>query len=429
MSVLYRFLGSRARWLVRSKYHPLCMNYLCILPKSPLNSRNIFVQIFNISRNLSSCPRQSLKTNSVFGTNSSLVAVMKNGCVCHSYSSTSITLPQTTLPDSNSQFPVSEDSSSAHSDPDDDVESKLPPRKALDEVVIEEASELSSFIDDIGPSTPISFNLAAYVNMSESLQQLVKLGVDLSEIEEKSHGKFIQSLDFERDMKNHIQFLYDVGVPADDLGMFLTKNPLIFKEDLDHLKVRINYLEVKKFSPEAIARIVTKSPKHLSLETKIVDRRLGFLQKTFKLTGNEVRYVITKRPQLVPFKYEHLMERIFTIKEVMGFTEDEMKKLLLAKPKLYMLGSKSLTKRFNIVHTVMGIPHKHILHFPGILLTRDFKIEQRHKFLVKCGCAQYDPCQPNYVSLEDLAILSDGEFCRKCAKTSLLEFNEFLKTL
>jgi mTERF domain-containing protein len=55
-----------------------------------------------------------------------------------------------------------------------------------------------------------------------------------------------------------------LGVPADELGAFITKNPWIFKEDLDNLQVRVNYLQSKKFSSEMITRVVRKNPYWLS---------------------------------------------------------------------------------------------------------------------------------------------------------------------
>lgn len=59
------------------------------------------------------------------------------------------------------------------------------------------------------------------------------------------------------------RFLHDLGVPSDELGHFITINPWIFKEDLDDLQVRVNYLQSKKFSADMITRIVRKNPRWL----------------------------------------------------------------------------------------------------------------------------------------------------------------------
>lgn len=112
------------------------------------------------------------------------------------------------------------------------------------------------------PSLQPTFNFAAYVNNSETLQQLIKLGVDLSRIESrKGLPQFVLKLDFEKDIKNHIQFLHDIcGVPMESFGTILTKNPLIFKENLLDLETRVNYLKSKLFKPMEIARIAEVNP-------------------------------------------------------------------------------------------------------------------------------------------------------------------------
>ena len=65
------------------------------------------------------------------------------------------------------------------------------------------------------------------------------------------------------------RFLHDLGVPSDELGSFITRNPWIFKEDLDDLQVRVNYLQSKKFSAEMIARVVRRNPWWLSFRYSI----------------------------------------------------------------------------------------------------------------------------------------------------------------
>jgi mTERF domain-containing protein len=65
------------------------------------------------------------------------------------------------------------------------------------------------------------------------------------------------------------RFLHDLGVPSDELGAFITKNPRIFQEDLNDLQVRVNYLQSKKFSAEMIARVVSRNPYWLSFRYSI----------------------------------------------------------------------------------------------------------------------------------------------------------------
>lgn len=106
-----------------------------------------------------------------------------------------------------------------------------------------------------------TFNLAAYVNKSDTLQQLVKLGVELYKFDKKPElSSYILTLDFEKDIKNHVIYLCDLGVPVTEIGNYITKNPAIFKEKLQDLDVRINYLKSKKFKSEMIQRIISKNP-------------------------------------------------------------------------------------------------------------------------------------------------------------------------
>lgn len=57
------------------------------------------------------------------------------------------------------------------------------------------------------------------------------------------------------------------------------------------------------------------------------------------------------------------------------------------------------------------------------------RIKERHLFLKFLGRAQYDPQQPSYIALDKLIALPDDVFCTEVAKTSIDDFQKFLKTL
>lgn len=115
-------------------------------------------------------------------------------------------------------------------------------------------------VSDITPYFPDTFNIAAYVNKSETLQNLLHLQVNLSKIEKKPHiVNKILKMDFEKDMKQNIFFIKDY-VGSENIGKYITKNPLILCEAVDDLQVRINYLQSKKFSNFQINEIVAKNP-------------------------------------------------------------------------------------------------------------------------------------------------------------------------
>lgn len=283
---------------------------------------------------------------------------------------------------------------------------------------------------DTHPHIRPAFNFAAYVNKSESLQHLVKMGVDLHKLEKrKGIPQFILGLDFDRDMREHLKFLTEVGVPLEGLGEFITKNPLIFKEDLGNMEVRVNYLESKRFLPEQISRIVCKNPFWLMISTRRIDKRLGYFQKTFKMLGDEVRLLTAKQPRVITYNLEHIRKNTFTIREEMGFESDEMKQLLLSKPKLWMMNQDKLLHRFEYVHRRMQVSHAEILKTPEILQSRDHRLKHRHGFLRFLGKAQYDPRKELYISLKSLVEGTDEEFVRDVAKSNMECYTSYLKTL
>ncbi|XP_052862325.1 transcription termination factor 3, mitochondrial [Anopheles cruzii] len=280
------------------------------------------------------------------------------------------------------------------------------------------------------PNTQPSFNFAAYVNKSNTLKQLVSLGVELHKLEKrKGIAQFVLRLDFDRDMREHIRFLSDAGVPSVALGEFITKNPLIFKEDLGNLQTRINYLNSKCFVPEQITRIVTKNPFWLMFNTKRIDGRLGYFQKTFQLDGGEVRTLAAKQPRLITYSMEHVRKNTFSVQEEMGFEKDEIKRLLLDKPRIWMINTEALQRRFDYIHRQMKLTHAEILQTPDLLLTREFRIKQRHGFLKFLGKTQYDPRKELYIPLKTLVAGTDEEFVTEIAKSNMECYNRFLKTL
>lgn len=77
----------------------------------------------------------------------------------------------------------------------------------------------------------------------------------------------------------------------------------------------------------------------------------------------------------------------------------------------------------------MNIPLERIVEVPQVLTCRYFKVEQRDLFLKKLGRAQYNPKEPNYVSLVALVSGLDSDFAVNIAKSSVQTFNMFLKSL
>lgn len=273
-----------------------------------------------------------------------------------------------------------------------------------------------------------TFNFAAYINKSHTLQELVKLNVDLSVLEKKPKVvPFILKLEFEKDVKNHVIFLSELGV--ENIGAFITKNPFILKEDLENLNIRINYLKSKNFTSGMITSIIARNPIWLSTSTQDIDSKLGFFQREFQLSGKEVRALAVQQPKLITYSLQHVKLNTFVFKEEMGLRDDEVKSFLLKKPNLFMKLHTNLLKTFEFLHKKMNIPIERIVEVPEILTCRVFRMRQRHLFLDTLGRAQYNPRKPNYVALIELVSGSDVDFCRDVAKSSVQDFNVFLKSL
>lgn len=206
-----------------------------------------------------------------------------------------------------------------------------------------------------------TYSFASLINESDLLQRLVELGVDLSAIERKQGAAdLILKLDYDKHIKPILQFLVSIGIPTGEIGAFLTKNPWILQESIDDLKARINYLKAKNFSDDSIARIATKGIFWLNIPVKGIDQRLGFLQREFGLSGDEIRLIVTKAPKLITFGIGYLQVGLgldlklgivpfvinlielffkmlrFTFHEELGFSTDEMKDLLIKEPKLWL---------------------------------------------------------------------------------------------
>lgn len=183
-----------------------------------------------------------------------------------------------------------------------------------------------------------TFNLAAHVNNSATLQQLLQLGVDLNSIERrKGLGQFVLKLEFEENVKPYLIFLSDQGVSADDFGAMITKNPLLFKESLEDLQTRVEYMKSKRFSDEARKRIITHNPYWLMFSTRRIDRRFGYFQKEFKLSGHDIRLLATKEPRVITYNMDHIRQSVFTLREEMGFSPKELSSLIVRKPRLMMI--------------------------------------------------------------------------------------------
>ncbi|XP_041624910.1 transcription termination factor 3, mitochondrial isoform X3 [Vulpes vulpes] len=255
-------------------------------------------------------------------------------------------------------------------------------------------------------------------------------GVDLSKIEKHPEAaNLLLRLDFEKDIKQILMFLKDLGIEDNQLGTYLTKNYAIFSEDLENLKTRVAYLQSKNFSKAQIAQMVRNAPFLLSFSVERLDNRLGFFQKELELSVKKTRDLVVRLPRLLTGSLEPVKENMKVYRLELGFKHNEIQHMITRVPKMLTANKRKLTETFDYVHNVMSIPHHLIVRFPQVFNTRLFKVKERHLFLTYLGRAQYDPTKPNYISLDKFVSVPDEIFCEEIAKASVQDFEKFLKTL
>ncbi|UXI21400.1 Down syndrome cell adhesion molecule-like protein 1 [Sarcoptes scabiei] len=305
---------------------------------------------------------------------------------------------------------------------------------ALSEV--EKDSFALDFLNSIAPPLKKSFNLAAYINRSITLQKLLQLDVNLSKIDKDVNlASFIVRCDFENDIQPLLILLLDYGINGYEAGDVLNKNPYLLTINPDDLKTKINYFLFHKFTKENIGSILRKFPQLFSLKLPTIDENIAALGEEYALNPKEIRHVIQQYPKIVTLNQVRLKRCTFTFHEEMGFTETEIKSILLRYPILWLrIPTTRYTKTaemqtFNYVHNEMKIPLDLIVKFPMILIRRQALVRERHLYLKALKRDQFDPKKPLYVPLKAFYQVDDAEFCLKYCKTSVNDFNEFLKTL
>ncbi|KAI1305374.1 Transcription termination factor 3, mitochondrial [Halotydeus destructor] len=288
----------------------------------------------------------------------------------------------------------------------------------------------AEYVDQIGPVYPKTFNFAAYANRHKTLQKLVDLGVNLAKLEaDRDIANYLVNLDFNRDCKNHIIWLHDQGIKADKLGDFISGYPAIFSENIENLSTRVKYLRIKNFSKEAIVAILTEYPKFISIPVQSVDARLGFLKREFAMVANEIRSLVTRFPKVVTYHEMHIRVRTFAFVEEMGFTKEEFKNLVLHQPKLVAHSQERLVARFDYLHNVVGLSNQEVSRFPALLANGIEILKQRAGYLKILQRDQFNPEKPGYIPPLALCSGSDAEFCERYSKTSVADFNLYLKSL
>lgn len=286
------------------------------------------------------------------------------------------------------------------------------------------------YLEDLAPPQKRSFNLAAYVNSTKTLQELIKLRVSLYDIESNNvdASKHLVGLDFEKDCAPYIAFLVDQGLKPRNLGRFISEYPSIFTVPIEELQTRIAYLKSKGFSAKQISAALNRSSQILVNYAKTLDFKLGQLQVEFKMPAEIIRSMVSKYPPIVSLPHAQYRLIHFCLAEEFGFKLDEMHTILEEQPKIFDIIRPNLIDRLNLIHNVIGLSHATITKFPKLITGPRFDIKHRFEYLLKLKRNQFNPKLPLYVPPSALYKASDEEFCERYAKTSLEDLKLFLKS-
>ncbi|EJW82219.1 hypothetical protein WUBG_06872 [Wuchereria bancrofti] len=276
------------------------------------------------------------------------------------------------------------------------------------------------------PSTH-SWCIAHYVNHLPVLQILVELGMDLFEVDSVTHiGRKLVKLDWENGVRPKLVWLiHQVGMPINDVGSYLTRNPYFLLQDLENMKVRLNYLYTKRLTKAKILKIVKNNRFWLNTDVKTTDARLGWIQKTFDLTGDEMRQLIITESRIIMYGVGPLERLVTMLNEEMEFTKEEVKAILLKDPRVFMMEPNALQKTYNYLRFTVHISNMQICEWPLCLRFTIGAIRRRHEFLVLLHKADYNEGSPNYVHLRSLLQPSDQNFAVNVAHTYLNVYNAF----
>ncbi|CAF1303232.1 unnamed protein product [Rotaria sordida] len=290
---------------------------------------------------------------------------------------------------------------------------------------------LELYINEMYPSLrPFTFDLAYLINESSTLKRFIEMGVDVYRWNQpNSKAKYILTLNFERDCIQHLVFLNELGIKNKDLTQYLSYNPWIFKENLDDLRVRINYLENKGFNQENIRDIVIRAPFLLNLSTKMIETKLNWFIKKFHLNHNNINEFIIRSPKLLTLPLQDISNTYFNMNKFLGFEHNELQKLFHQYPKLFIYDYKLIELNFDFLYNEMNITRQRLIDYPPILKQSFQQLRTRCLYLKYLKRQQFDPTKPNFISLKDLCLKTNDLFCQYVTKTSIQHYLNFIKTL
>ena len=286
-------------------------------------------------------------------------------------------------------------------------------------------------LKSLRPSTrSVVYNIAYFANTNPLIQKFIEMGVHVREWDKDTNiGSFILKLDFDKHIKSHLIFLHDIGLSVHDQAHVITKNPMVFNQSVDSLRTRVDYLKSKTFSQEQIASILVKAPRLLNISVENLDTKLGWFQREFQLNGQQVREIMCHMPKLVVLPLKVAADCKFLLREFLTFDNETIKSFLLLYPRMFTKNFQTIESNFNFLTQVAKLKHEDIAAYPQILTESLLLLKSRYSYLKHLNRLQFDPTEPNYVSLKSMADNNDEYFCKRVAKTSLDEYKKFLRSV
>ncbi|CAF1345369.1 unnamed protein product [Rotaria magnacalcarata] len=290
---------------------------------------------------------------------------------------------------------------------------------------------LDLYVSELRPTLrPFTFDLAYLINESPTLKRFAEMGVDVYRWNQpNAKAKYILTLNFERDCVQHLVFLNELNIKNKYLAQFLGYNPWIFKETIEDLRVRLNYLESKGFTGENISDILIRAPFLLNFSTKMIDSKLSWFMKKFQLKENQLNEFILRSPKLLTLPLQDISDTYFKMNSLLDFEHGELQKMFQQYPKLFIYDYKLIELNFDFLFNEMKITRQRLLDYPPILKQSFQQLRTRCLYLKYLKRHQFDPTKPNFVSLKDLCVKTNDLFCQHVTKTPLKHYLNFMKTL
>jgi hypothetical protein len=119
----------------------------------------------------------------------------------------------------------------------------------------------------------------------------------------------------------------------------------------------------------------------------------------------------------------------FTLKEELGLERQDVRHVVVSVPSILSSSRQVIANVFDILHNDAEIPHEVILKFPEVFSAEDERtLESRLHYLQILKRDQFDPEKPLFIPLTVLTEGDDEVFAVKYARTSIEDYNLFLKS-